>query len=199
MRVNKNNINKIGVLGRTVALMFALLLTPLATHADQDDFFIRHVEINNVDGVFRLDADVQYALGEPVKEALLNGVKLVFELEIRLWRVRAWMPDKEVANLKQRFRLVYHALSQQYLVDNINTGVQETFPDLPSALRALGEIVNLPVIDASLLESKRRYVSKIRARLAIDELPLPLRLRSYVSPAWWLADLATDWHTLKLP
>ena len=199
MRVNNNNSKNCVVSGRTVALVFALLLVPLATHAGRDAFYIRHVEINNLDGVFRLDADIQYVLSEPVTEALLNGVKLVFELEIQVLRVRAWMPDKEVANLNQRFRLIYHALSQQYLVDNINTGVQETFPDLSSALRYLGEIVNLPIIDASLLETKRNYVSKIRARLAVDELPLPLRLRSYVSPAWWLADLATDWYTIELP
>lgn len=199
MCVNKNNSQTKRALGRTVALMCGLLLVSLNAHADQDEFYIRNAEINNVDGVYRLDADIQYALSEPVKEALLNGVKLVFELEIQLWRVRAWMPDKEVANLNQRFRLVYHALSQQYLVDNLNTGIQETFPDLTSALRYQGEVINLPVIDASLLESNSKYVCRIRARLAVDELPLPLRLRSYVSPAWWLANLATDWYTLRLP
>ncbi len=199
MRINKNNRKNYRGLGRTVALLLGLLLGSAYTHADQDDFFIRHAEINKVAGVFRLDADIRYALSDPVEEALRNGVKLVFKLEIQVWRVRAWIPDKEVANLNQRSRLVYHALSEQYLIDNVNTGVKETFSDLPSALRALGEVVNLPVIDASLLASKRKYVCKIRARLAVDELPLPLRLRSYVSPAWWLADLTTDWHTLKLP
>ena len=44
------------------------------------------------------------------------------------------MLDASVAALEQRYELSYHALSQRYLVRNLNTGEQQDFGSLQAAL-----------------------------------------------------------------
>ena len=55
------------------------------------------------------------------------------------------MLDAGVAALEQRYELSYHALSQRYLVRNLNTGEQQDFGTLQAALDRLGEVRGLPV------------------------------------------------------
>ena len=181
-------------------LVISILLGPLlvlsAGYAKRANFAIHNVEVSVVDGVYLVDAKVDYILTKPVTEALRNGVRLVFVLELEVLQRRDWWWNTAVADLVQRYRLEYHALSQQYVIENLNTGVKETYPDLTSALHRQGSVSSLPLIDSALLERSKNYYCRIRSSLAVDELPLPLRVRAYISADW---QLSTDWYTLKLP
>ncbi len=181
-------------------LVIAILLGPLmvlsAGYAKRANFAIHNVEVSVVDGVYLVDAKVDYILTKPVTEALRNGVRLVFVLELEVLQRRNWWWNAAVADLVQRYRLEYHALSQQYVIENLNTGVKETYPDLSSALQRKGTVTSLPLIDSALLEQSKNYYCRIRASLSVDELPLPLRVRTYISSDW---RLSSDWYTLKLP
>jgi hypothetical protein len=177
----------------TPFLMCAALCWPGASRASE--FRIMDVDTALKDGVYRLNAIIDYDLTEPVREALVNGVALVFEMRIEVLRDRAWWWDANVAELDQDYRLSYRALSRQFVVENLNTGLQETFEDLSSALRHQGTIRELPLIDAALLRKDETYTASLRARLALGELPLPMRVRAYTSVAW---RLATPWYTWEL-
>lgn len=179
-----------------LALLCGVVSGPSAAQAAQKRFAIVFANISKLAGIYRLDAKVNYVLSRPVREALSNGVTLEFELEINILQKRDWLPTTKVADLDQRYQLSYHALSQQFVVENVNAGVHETFPELEEALRYMGEVIDLPLIDASLLNPGRDHVCELRARLDLDRLPLPLMIRAYASPVWWLK---TDWYTLKLP
>ncbi|MDQ3730863.1 MAG: DUF4390 domain-containing protein, partial [Pseudomonadota bacterium] len=174
-------------------LMCAALCWPGASRASE--FRIMDVDTELTEGVYRLNAIIDYDLTEPVREALVNGVALVFEMRIEVLRDRAWWWDADVAELDQDYRLSYHALSRQFVVENLNTGLQQTFEDLSSALRHQGTIRELPLIDAALLREDETYTASLRARLALGELPLPMRVRAYTSVAW---RLATPWYTWEL-
>jgi hypothetical protein len=119
-----------------------------------------------------------------MREALENGVGLFFELQIRITRQRRWWLDEEVASLRQRHLLEYHALSRQYVVKNLNTGINSTFPYLESALVSIGKVRNFPMLDASLLNRSDRYRVSLLVLLDKDQLPLPLRVRALVSDDW---------------
>jgi hypothetical protein len=177
----------------TPFLMCAALCWPGASRASE--FRIMDVDTALKDGVYRLNAIIDYDLTEPVREALVNGVALVFEMRIEVLRDRAWWWDANVAELDQDYRLSYRALSRQFVVENLNTGLQETFENLSSALRHQGTIRKLPLIDAALLRKDETYTASLRARLALGELPLPMRVRAYTSVAW---RLATPWYTWEL-
>lgn len=175
-------------------LAFAVFGFP-GTHAEAAEFRVLKANTRLLDGVYRLNATIDYDLTEPVREALLNGIALVFEVRIEVLRGRSYWWDASVADLNQSHRLSYHALSRQFVVENLNTGLQQTFSDLPSALRHQGTLWQLPLIDAALLNKNQNYTASLRARLAINELPLPIRVSAYLSRAW---QLSTMWYTWDL-
>jgi hypothetical protein len=148
-----------------------------------------------VDGVYQLNAGIRYQLSPALSDALHNGVALVFEVQVDVHRVRAWWLDAHVATVVQRYRLEYHALSRLYLVTHLNTGVQHSFFRFSSVLAFLGELEALPLMDASLLNRESQYDGRLRARIAVDALPLPLRVRAYLSPDW---SPVSDWYTWSL-
>lgn len=179
-----------------IYLLIGFYVVLPAVHAKSSKFTIRDVDITIDGGVYLLRADIDYVLTNPVKEALLNGVSLVFSLEIELLEYHDWWLNSEVAYLEQRYRLQYHALSRKYVLENLNTRVQETFSDLGATLQHLGRVVNFPLIDSTLLDVESTYFFQIRASLDIDELPLPLRVRAYLYSDW---SLSSNWRTRWLP
>jgi HAMP domain-containing protein len=52
-----------------------------------------------------------------------------------------------VAALEQSYELAYHALSDRYLVRNVNSGEQASYATLDAALDSLRVISNLPILD----------------------------------------------------
>jgi hypothetical protein len=148
-----------------------------------------------VDGVYHLHAGLRYELSPALADALHNGVALVFEVQVEVYRVRSWWLDAHVATVTQRYRLEYHALSRLYLVTHLNTGVQQSFFRFSSVLNFLGELDAVPLLDAGLLDDGAEYEARLRTRLLVDALPLPLRVRAYLSPEW---SPVSDWYSWSL-
>ncbi len=183
---------------RRIAL-FSLLVF-LATLADVSadspgEFAIGYVNTELVDDVYRLNARVDLELSDVLLDALANGVDLYVDIDIEIIRRNSWWFDSEVAALSQRSVLSYYALSRSYVVRNLNTGIQTTYPSLYSALSAIGEVQNLPMLDVTLLEDEEQYFARLRTRIAIEELPLPLRAQAYLSGDW---RLSSEWYTWSL-
>lgn len=165
--------------------------------ARADAFFsVGSVETRLSDGVYLLDANIDYRFSGSLSDALHNGVDLVIETELEVVRERNWWGDETIASLIQRYRIGFYALSRLYVVQNLNTGVQTSFTTLSGALFSIGNVRGFPLIDASLLEDGRVYEAALRTRLAVDELPLPLRIRGYMSDEW---RPASDWYRWSLP
>jgi hypothetical protein len=144
-------------------------------------------------GVYLLDARIAYRFPHAPLDALANGVPLIIELDLEVWRSRNWMFDEPVARLQQRFQLEYHALSRQYLVTNLNSGDLKSFRTLTAAIDALGRINDFPLLDASLLTPGFPYYGRLRAGLDIESLPVPLRVYAYTSRDWWLTSAWYRW------
>ena len=123
------------------------------------------------------------------------GVPLTIKLEIEIMRPREWLWDETFTTLKQRYQLQYHALTQQYLVKNLNSDIQYNYPTRQGSLEALGEISDLPLLDKRLLDSDVHYTARLRADLDVEWLPGPLRLLTYLSPQW---RLQSEWYTWPL-
>jgi hypothetical protein len=143
-------------------------------------------------GVYYVDAKILYELPTTADEALRSGVTLTLEVQIEVERLRRFpMPDKGIASLRQRYALQYHALSDRYIVQNLNSGEQATFSTLGAAEAALGELHELPVIDVALLEPGVRHQISIRAVLDIRRLPVPLRLFAFFFEDW---RVTSEWY-----
>ena len=181
---------------RVLAFTFVVWLLPvdLTLAAGQGaGFTVQHAGTVLKDEVYLLNARIHYRLSKTALEALRNGVPLTLQMDIEVLRKRWLFWDDEVARLKQRYRIRYHAFSRQYLVTNLNTGVQQNFPSLRAALDTLGTVADFPMLDRRLLKVGEKYRARIQASLDIEALPLPLRLLAYVSPRWHLSSAWYAW------
>ncbi len=158
-------------------------------------FNVRSASTTLVNGVQELDARLQLILSEDALNALGSGVPLTIELNVEVIRVRRFMLDAVDAELSLRYELEYRPLSQRYIVRNINSGDQDSFATLFSALNNLGRIQRLPIIDDSLLLPGSRYRIRLRALLSTRQYSAPLRLLFFWRDEW---QLKSDWYEWRL-
>jgi len=179
---------------RTLCLLFyAGTFLPGQLHAE--GFQIHSVETHLHEHVYQLDSQVDFSLSEEAQKALKSGIPIIILLDIQVEKIRGWWWNKTVAELQQGYLLLYHALTEKYIVNNLNSGAQYDYTSLGATLSALGRIKDLPLIDSSLLERDNHYRVKLRARLDIESLPAPMRPLAYISSDW---QLASDWYIWPL-
>jgi hypothetical protein len=118
---------------------------------------------------------------------------LTIELQIEVIRVRRWYVDDTTAELATRYELEYRPLSQRYIVRNLNSGDQDSFATLYSALNNLGRVQGLPVIDDSLLEADKKFRIRLRAMLQTQQYSAPLRLLFFWRDEWQLKSEWSEW------
>lgn len=158
-------------------------------------FEVRSASTELVGGVHMLDARLQLVLSSEALKALNSGVPLTIELQMQVIRSRRFYLDALDAELAFRFELEYRPISQRYIVRNLNTGNQDSFATLYSALNSLGRVQRLPVIDETLLVPGRDYRVRLRALLATEQYSAPLRLLFFWRDEW---QLKSEWYEWKL-
>lgn len=155
-------------------------------------FDVRSASTRVVDGVLHLEARLQLVLSDEALAALESGVPLTIELKLEFTRERRFMPDATDAELTLSYELEYRPLSQRYIVRNLNSGNQDSFATLYSALNNLGRIQDLPVLDVSILE-EADYRMRLRALLSTQQYPAPLRLLFFWRDQWQLTSEWFEW------
>ncbi|NOR35202.1 MAG: DUF4390 domain-containing protein [Woeseiaceae bacterium] len=156
-------------------------------------FEVRSASTRQVGGVHTLDARLQLVLSSEALEALSSGVPLTIELQLEVIRIRRFVWDDAEAKLALRYELQYRPLSQRYLVRNLNSGDQDSFATLYSALNNLGRVQGLPVIDDALLEYSKNYRVRLRAMLNTQQYSAPLRLLLFWRDEWQLQSEWFEW------
>lgn len=185
--------------GLWVMVVAILALAVAGESPAQDDirragyFEVRSASTDLVDGVHHLNARLQLVLSSEALDALASGVPLTIELKIEIIKIRRFYMDDLDAELAVRYELEYRPLSQRYIVRNLNSGDQDSFATLYSALNTLGRVQGLPVVDDALLESNRDYRIRVRALLNTQQYPAPLRLLFFWRDEWQLASEWFEW------
>ena len=181
--------------GRTTQILcavvawMALAMSPLYAAP----FTIKNAEITVNNKVYELSAKIEYRLSQKVLEALQSGVPLLIALDIEVEKHRKWWKNTTVAVLEQRYLLLYHALSEKYVLNNLNSGAQQNFSSLQEALDTLGSIRSLPLIDQKLLDPDSEYFARLRTYLDLDSLPPPIQPIAYLSSQWRLESKWQQW------
>jgi hypothetical protein len=156
-----------------------------AVAEEETRFTIEDIETElHEDGVYYLDARLDVSLGGEMLTALRNGVSLVLQLDLELIRPRRFWINELLATIEQRYQLHFHALTQQYSVNNLNTGIQESFHTLQGALDYLSRIRSLPILDVGLLRKGESYQARLRLHLDLSSLPLPIQVKAYAKRGW---------------
>lgn len=184
--------------GLVSILIGSLITTPMPAEAQEGPdragyFDVRSASTALVEGVHVLESRLQLVLSDEALDALASGVALRIELKLEVIRIRRFIPDSTDAELVVSYELEYRPLSQRYIVRNLNSGDQDSFATLYSALNNLGRIQGLPVIDDAILEADKRYRIRLRARLSTEQYPAPLRILFFWRGQWQLESEWFEW------
>jgi len=165
-------------------ICFWLLCCFFTLDANAKGIVIERVDINHDNGRYALDADITYALTDVALEALHKGVGLTLKLAITVMRPRHVLWDQAIAKEQRSYYLSYQALTDQYRLTVDDSALIQNFPTLVSALTEIGTLrdVAVPLFGRGLRENNE-YV-RLRAWLDVESLPVPMRLRAYISPEW---------------
>jgi hypothetical protein len=174
-------------------LIFILLL--IYSNNGFANFSINYAKTDIINNIYVLNANINYKFTETVKEALHNGISLVLVLNISIQRDRAYLWDKTIAKLKFKYEIKYLALSRQYILKYLNTGITETFLNLSTVFNRLGKIKDYPLINKHIINTKANYWVYLKVSLDIESLPIVLRPIAYLSPSW---HLNSDWYLCPL-
>ncbi len=156
-------------------------------------FEVRSAESRLIDGVHTLDARLQLVLSSEALRALSSGLTLMIELQVEVIRVRSWYVDDLEAELAVRFELEYRPLAQRYIVRNLNSGEQDSFATLYSALNNLGRLQGLPVVDDAVLKADSDYRIRLRSLLQTRQYSAPLRMLFFWRDQWQLESEWSEW------
>jgi len=175
-----------------LAVLAGLLLFAAVAQA----FSLSDASIRLLDGVHRMDTNIDFEFSEEALEALDNGVPLTVVVEVRTESSDAWFWQRPVADHELRYEVRYHPLAGLYSVMDLEAGIQERFATREAAFSMLGTLRNLKVVSDRRLQDGIEYRVMLRAYLDIESLPLPLRPRAYISRGW---HLSTGWDQWRLP
>jgi hypothetical protein len=171
-----------------MALLFSALTAA-------DEFQVTRFSTQLLDGVFLMDADIDFQFSDKALEALENGVPLTLQIHVQLRREGAWIWEKDKLDLRLRYRIRYQALPSVYQVVDLQSNTKQSFVTRESALKALGKIQALPLVKQQQLRPESSYLLSLHSELDIEALPLPLRPLAYLTPAW---NLSSKWGTWRL-
>ena len=182
-----------GQLLMSTLLAAAMLLMPMRMPAADGSgaFTVTQISTEKGDEAYLLNARMDINLNNGPKEALENGIPLVFDLHIQTLEKHEWFWDSVIAEYKQVRQVQWHPLSRSYLVKDLESGAQRSYLKLDDALQAAGFVHNFPVLDYGQMKDGQKYAVRLRGNLDIEALPTPVRLLAYVSSAW---DMDSEWY-----
>lgn len=173
--------------------LLALCLCLLCVRAEADDGIqLRAPYVTPVAGVYVLTTHMSFMVPDTIERSVHDGATLNLELQIRVSRSRTWWRDERLADLTQRYSLIYHSVSERYLVRNLNSGAQSSYASFEQAIASLQDVVNLPVLDRDLITPDARNEMSVRATVSVRSIPRVLGLLLF-----WVDNFAleSDWYT----
>jgi len=179
-------------LWRACAVTVLAGLFALNAVAADNALTIQGANINLQNGVYLLDAELNFTLPKSAEKSVRDGVVMNLALEVSFNHVRRFWLNENIASLEQRYSLIYHSVSERFLLRNVNSGAQTSYASFDEALSALQNVRNLPLLDVNLLRTRVRNEVSLRAAVDIRSIPHALGLLLF-----WVDDfsLKSDWYT----
>lgn len=181
------------MISRRLALLLALL-APLAGMAKEID--ILRLTDRSEDGFYYLDVDAEIEPGREVREAVASGIPLRFVFDVRVHKVRRYLWNEKLLELRRTLLLERHALAGKYVVTDEASQQRQVASSLDDALIVLGRVRRMAIAREDELNPERPLVGRVRVKLDIESLPAPLRPIAWVSPRW---HVSSDWEAWEIP
>jgi hypothetical protein len=178
-----------------VSLLFAFASVFAIADALDGVLEVRSAYVNIDNGVFLLHARIEYPVNPAIRDALRDGVSLTFDLDTRVDRERRFWFNASIVELTLRRELAYHAVSDRYVVRDVKSDEQQTFPTLEEALAYLGKVDGWPILVEPQLNGGN-YVISVRAGVRRGKLPASLRVLLFWADDW---HRVSEWYSWSLP
>ena len=172
--------------GLVVVMWLALLPVPARA---AEGIEVRNAGLVAADDGYYLEATFEIVLPGALEDALNKGVPLHFLVEFELIRPRWYWLNEKIANLQQRYRLSYNALTRQYRV-GVGT-LYQNFPALSEALEFMSRVRLRDIAEAGALRKDSTYTAAVRMRLDTSQLPRPFQISAVGSRDW---NIGSDWY-----
>lgn len=147
-----------------------------------------------VDLLLKLKSHI--GMSEEQEQMLLNGIPLTFVYDIRIEK-KGFLSQNSYRK-EVRYLLFYHGLSKQFVVRDLETKKQHSYPILSLALLSISTpveiVIHMENRDGLMLQE---YEGRAKLWLDIEALPTPLRIPAYLSSNWWLSSDWFKWELLK--
>jgi hypothetical protein len=155
-----------------LGLLALLLLTAVVAQAGSIE--PQRAALTPGDDGYTLSAEFALDLGTRLEDAVARGVPLYFNLEFVLERYRKYWINEHITTRNLTYRLSYSSLMREY---RLSTGhLHQNFGSLQEALRVVGRIAALPVLDKDALKNGESYEAAVRLSLDRSQLPKPFQV-----------------------
>lgn len=188
-----NISHKHNIFRQTIWFAIFVFVTSNCVFAKSNNILINDLAIEVVENELNVKCDVQYGVHEEVEIALINGIEMTFKLVVEIRQERSYWLDPLITSISKSFKIKYHALSEQFVVSELNEQMERSFPDLYSAFYNREHIDEIDLISLAELDINTKYYIRAKAQLATEALPLPLRVKSYFSENWRPSSGWTVW------
>ncbi len=182
-----NGYKKLNLIPAVISLF---LLLPTQVYAGKFDTRIKNAVLIQENDWYKLNADIDFNLSPLAVDALQHSISLVWNIRLKLYQQRAYFWDKKVLDFSLTYRIRYHALLKMYQVKNVTSGEVRRFFSQASALKAMGEIRNVMVVQQDKILNPENSYAALKIQFDREALPLPLRPVSYFDSQW---QLSSDW------
>jgi hypothetical protein len=134
---------------------------------------LSEVQIDRNDEGLWLSFGTRIELPRAVEEALIKGVPLTFEAEVRTYRSRWYWRDLDVATATLSWRVTYQPLTRRYRVQS--GAFSQQFESLHEALGTMQRTEGWRVANRSRLAAGERHYAELVFRLDTSQLPRPFQ------------------------
>jgi len=141
---------------------------------------------------YTLSAEFSLELGNRLEDAVARGVPLYFNLEFVLERPRKYWVNEHIITRSLTYRLSYSSLTRQY---RLTTGsLHQNFGSLQEALRVVGRIAALPVVEKDAIKAGESYEAAVRLALDRSQLPKPFQVDAITDRALQVEAKVLRWQ-----
>jgi hypothetical protein len=185
----------------TLRQLGACFLLLFASHAvNAAGFTINEAHASFNQDALSVDAKFELQLSEAVSEALHNGVSIQLLTTLDLFTTRPYIWDPRIAQWAFTQNIRYHSLTNRYILTSPQYQGSRSYSSLSDLFSDIESFrFQSDILGDTLPASKRGY--KLQLRIALDNsvLPAPLRVMTYISPAWKLRSKIYEWSISSKP
>jgi hypothetical protein len=171
-------------------LALALLLATTTVQAGSIE--PKRAALTPGDDGYTLSAEFALDLGNRLEDAVARGVPLYFNLEFVLERNRKYWVNEHVAARSLTYRLSFSSLTRQYRLTTGN--LHQNFGSLQEALRVVGRIAALPVVEKDAIKAGESYEAAVRLGLDRSQLPKPFQVDAITDRALQVETKVLRWN-----